>query len=61
VPGDVVTMLLPGNLPHIAIVSATRNAEDSQLLVIHNIGGGTRREDVLTAFTLTGHYRFFPD
>jgi uncharacterized protein len=60
-PGDVVTMMLPGNLPHIAIVSATRNAEGNHYLAIHNIGGGTRREDVLATYPLTGHYRFFPD
>jgi len=27
-------------------------------LVIHNIGAGTREEDVLGKFPLTGHYRW---
>ncbi len=56
--GDLVTMRLPGNLPHIAIVSATPNAEGTQPLLIHNIGGGARKEDALFTFPVTGHYRF---
>jgi uncharacterized protein YijF (DUF1287 family) len=58
--GDLVTMLLPGNLPHIAIVSATANEEGTQSLLIHNIGGGARKEDVLFSYPVTGHYRFNP-
>jgi uncharacterized protein len=57
-PGDLVTQNLPGNLPHIAIVSDTRNAAGTAPLVIHNIGGGAQIEDTLFAFDITGHYRF---
>ena len=57
-PGDLVTMMLPGNLPHIAIVSTQMNEAGTRPLVIHNIGGGTRREDVLSSYQITGHYRF---
>ena len=57
-PGDLVTMMLPGNLPHIAIVSAQMNEAGTRPLVIHNIGGGTRREDVLSSYRITGRYRF---
>lgn len=56
--GDLVTMTLPGNLPHIAIVSAEMNADGSRPLLIHNIGAGTQKQDVLFAFDATGHYRF---
>lgn len=59
-PGDVVTQMLPGNLPHIAIVSDRRSADGKRPLVIHNIGAGTREEDGLFAFPVTGHYRFAP-
>lgn len=59
-PGDLVTLVLPGNLPHIAIVSGQQNTEGSRYLVIHNIGGGTQREDVLERYPTTGHHRFFP-
>jgi uncharacterized protein len=59
-PGDVVTIMLPGNLPHIGIVSETKNQTGERLLLIHNIGAGTQREDVLDRYPITGHYRFFP-
>ena len=58
--GDLVTMRLPGNLPHIGIVSGTMNDEASRPLLVHNIGGGTQRQDVLFTYPVTGHYRFTP-
>lgn len=57
-PGDIVTVMLPGNLPHIALVADQMTGDGSRLLVIHNIGGGARMEDMLTAFQITGRYRF---
>jgi uncharacterized protein len=50
-------MMLPGNLPHIGIVSDKVNEEKIPLF-IHNIGGGTQEEDVLQRFEITGRYRF---
>ncbi|MBS0243056.1 MAG: DUF1287 domain-containing protein [Proteobacteria bacterium] len=58
--GDLVTQVLPGNLPHIAIVADTKTADGARPLVIHNIGAGTRIEDTLFAYPITGHYRFRP-
>jgi uncharacterized protein YijF (DUF1287 family) len=58
-PGDLVTQMLPGNLPHIGIISDRRSAS-GRPLVIHNIGQGTREEDTLLSFPVTGHYRFAP-
>lgn len=55
-PGDLVTCIVPPHLPHIMIVSDRTNAM-GRPLVIHNIGAGTREEDRLFAFTLTGHFR----
>lgn len=55
-PGDLVTCLVGGSLPHIMIVS-DRKSEDGTPLVIHNIGAGTEEEDCLFTFPLTGHYR----
>jgi uncharacterized protein len=57
-PGDIVTVMLPGNLPHIALVSDQMSEDGSRPTVIHNIGGGARMEDMLTAFQITGRYRF---
>jgi uncharacterized protein len=58
--GDIVTMMVAGNLPHIAIVSATMNDTGDRPLLIHNIGAGTKREDILGTFPVTGHYRYLP-
>jgi len=57
-PGDLVTWLLPGNVPHIGIVSDRRASDTGRLLVIHNIGPGPMEEDVLFAYPITGHYRY---
>lgn len=58
-PGDVVTSMLPGNLPHLMIVT-DRPGDSGALRVVHNIGAGTRVEDRLFEFPLTGHFRLTP-
>jgi uncharacterized protein YijF (DUF1287 family) len=55
-PGDLVTCIVPPNLPHIMIVS-DRTSAAKRPLVIHNIGGGVQEEDRLFEFKITGHYR----
>ena len=57
-PGDIVTWMLPGNLPHIGIIAAEKVPGSDRHAVIHNIGSGAQREDVLRAFKITGHYRW---
>jgi uncharacterized protein len=57
-PGDLITMLLPGSLTHIALITHYANPDGTKPLCIHNIGGGAKLEDVLFAYPLTGHYRF---
>ncbi len=59
-PGDVVSQMLPGNLPHIAIVTHRRSQDGARPLLVHNIGAGTRLEDRLFEFEISGHYRFNP-
>jgi len=59
-PGDLVTQRLPGNLPHIAIVTDRMTSDGQRPLVVHNIGAGARVEDTLFAFHLNGHFRFPP-
>lgn len=58
-PGDIVTWMLPGNLPHIGIVSE-KQSDSGTPLIIHNIGRGTQEEDILFAYPITGHYRYYP-
>lgn len=57
-PGDIVTWNVNG-LPHIGMVINfwSDNAENFQL--VHNIGRGVKVEDVLFAWRITGHYRYF--
>lgn len=57
-PGDLVTWMLPGNLPHIGIVTDRPVAGASRPTIIHNIGAGTKEEDILFAYPITGHYRY---
>jgi len=57
-PGDLVTWMLPGNLPHIGIVSDQLAADSGRPLIIHNIGAGPAEEDMLFAYPITGHYRY---
>lgn len=60
-PGDLVTWRLPGNLPHIGIVTDRRSADGRRPLIAHNIGRGPKLEDMLFAYPISGHFRFFPD
>ena len=57
-PGDLVTWVLPGNLPHIGIVVDERSADRRRPMVVHNIGAGPRMEDMLFDYRITGHYRY---
>lgn len=56
-PGDFVTWMLPGNLPHIGIVSDKKTFFGGNYWVLHNVGQGAQEEDVLAAWPQTGHYR----
>jgi len=58
VPGDVVTWMLPGNLPHIGLVTDRRSADGERPLMVHNIGRGPELEDMILGFPITGHYRY---
>ncbi len=55
-PGDMVTCIVPPNLPHIMIVGDKKNNGGTPF-IIHNIGAGVQEEDRLFEFELTGHYR----
>jgi len=59
-PGDLVTWMLPGNLPHIGIISDQKVPGSTRPRVIHNIGAGPVEDDILFAYPITGHYRYLP-
>ncbi|MET0047070.1 MAG: DUF1287 domain-containing protein [Sedimenticola sp.] len=60
VAGDIVTWMLPGNLPHIGIVTDKSDSETGEPLVVHNIGSGPKLENMLFDYPITGHYRYHP-
>ncbi len=57
-PGDMVTWMLPRNLPHIGLVIDRRTADGKRPLIVHNVGAGPKIEDFLFAHRITGHYRY---
>ncbi len=57
-PGDLVTWILPGNLPHIGIVVDGGWRHGHRPMIVHNIGRGPELSDALFRFPITGHYRY---
>jgi uncharacterized protein YijF (DUF1287 family) len=58
-PGDVVAWELTDGVEHIGVMTNRWSEPDKHCLVVHNIGGGARVEDVLLAWKIIGHYRYF--
>jgi len=58
-PGDIVTWDLGGGVDHVGLVTNVWYKPSQRYLIVHNIGAGTRMEDVLFAWKITGHYRYF--
>lgn len=54
--GDIVTWDLNNGMVHIGIVSDKKSLTGIPL-IIHNIGAGTKEENILFNFKITGHYR----
>ena len=54
--GDIVTWDLGRGFTHIGIVSDRKSA-GGEPLILHNIGRGTREENILRRYKITGHYR----
>lgn len=58
-PGDVVAWELSDGVEHIGIVTNLSSEPDKHYLIVHNVGAGARVEDVLLAWKIIGHYRYF--
>ncbi|CEN51414.1 DUF1287 domain-containing protein [Capnocytophaga canimorsus] len=54
--GNIVTWMLPGNLPHIGIVIHKKSNDGKRPLIVHNIGKGQIAEDILFKYPINGHY-----
>jgi len=59
-PGDLVTWRIPGNLPHIGVVTDRRSWDGRRPLIAHNIGRGPKLEDMLFEYRISGHFRYLP-
>ncbi len=59
-PGNLITWMLPGNLPHIGIVTDQISRKTGNPLIVHNIGSGPQLEDILFDYKITGHYSYVP-
>ena len=60
-PGDLVTCLLPGNLPHTGIVIDKKSLKTGLPLIVHNIGSSPKIDDILFDYPITGRYRYVPE
>jgi uncharacterized protein YijF (DUF1287 family) len=58
-PGDIVAWELSNGVDHIGIVTNMLSESADRYLIVHNIGAGTRIEDVMFTWTIKGHYRVF--
>jgi len=56
--GDIVCWNLGNGITHIGLVSKIRNASNTRLQIIHNIGSGQVLDDCLFNYSIIGHYRF---
>jgi len=58
-PGDIVTWDLGGGVDHVGMIVNVWYKPSQRYLIVHNVGAGTRTEDALFAWKITGHYRYF--
>jgi len=58
-PGDIVAWKLSEGVEHIGVVVNEWSEQSKGYLIVHNIGSGARLEDVLFAWEIIGHYRYF--
>jgi uncharacterized protein len=58
-PGDLVAWDLGNGAIHIGMVVDQKDPLASRFMIVHNIGGGPKMEDVLFDWKIIGHYRYF--
>lgn len=58
IPGDIVVWDLGGGTTHIGIVIDQKSRDERRNLIVHNIGAGQVKEDILFDYKIIGHYRY---
>ena len=56
---DLISWLVPPDLPHIGIITNHRSKDGKRFLVVHNLGMGPKLEDVLFEYQIRGHFRYY--
>lgn len=57
-PGDIVCWNLGGAITHIGIVIDEKSTDGIRNLIVHNIGRGQEKDDILFDYRIIGHYSF---
>lgn len=57
--GDIVAWELDSGLLHIGVLSNVKVAGAARYAIVHNINSGAKLADVLFAWKIIGHYRYF--
>jgi hypothetical protein len=58
--GDIACWNLGSGILHIGLVLKEQNKANNRPLIMHNIGAGQVKEDVLFQYAIIGHYRYLP-
>jgi uncharacterized protein YijF (DUF1287 family) len=57
-PGELVTWILNGKLPHIGIITNKKSPDGKRLMIVHNVGSGQVLEDCLFDWKIVGHFKY---
>lgn len=55
--GEIVTWMIGDKLPHIGIVTHIKS-NNSNPMIVHNVGNGQVLTDCLFSYTIVGHFRY---
>ena len=57
-PGEIVTWMINGKLPHIGIITHKKSPDGKRLMIVHNVGNGQVSEDCLFEWDIVGHFKY---
>lgn len=57
-PGELVTWMINGKLPHIGIITNKKSPDGKRQMIVHNVGNGQVLEDCLFDWKIVGHFKY---
>ena len=57
-PGELVTWMINGKLPHIGIITNKKSPDGKRQMIVHNVGNGQVSEDCLFDWKIVGHFKY---